>query len=248
MFGRIVFAAAFAGLVAGVVLTSIQAYTVIPLILEAETYEGLESASDAHGHESEEALDGDSQGEDDHHGDGWAPAEGRERLTYTLLTNIIAGVAFSLMLIGAMAFAGTSDWRRGLIWGLAGYATFNLAPALGLPPELPGMAAGDLVARQIWWTATAAATALGLALLLLVPRIVFRVLGAALIIAPHIIGAPHPHDAAPSAVPAELAAAFVSATLVSNLVFWLVIGGLSAWTFKRLSRHAVDQVDERPGD
>jgi cobalt transporter subunit CbtA len=227
MFGRIVFAAALAGLAAGLVLTAIQAYAVIPLILEAEIYEDQGPATDDHGHDGEDSAT-------------WAPADGGERLIFTLATNVIAGIAFGLLLTAAMALAGTGDWRRGLIWGLAGYATFSLAPAFGLPPELPGMAAGDLGARQIWWAGTAASTAAGLALLLLVPRIALRALGAVLIVLPHIIGAPHPDEAAASAVPAELAASFVSATLVANLLFWLVIGAVSAWMFGRRSTSPVD--------
>ena len=227
MFGRIIFAAALAGLAAGLALTAIQAYAVIPLILEAETYEDQGPVTDDHGHESEGSA-------------AWAPADGGERLIFTLATNVIAGIAFALLLTAAMALIGTGDWRRGMIWGLAGYATFSLAPAFGLPPELPGMAAGELGARQIWWAATAASTAAGLALLLLVPRVALRALGAVLIVVPHVIGAPHPDGATASAVPAELAASFVSATLVANLLFWLVIGGASAWAFSRPSFRRVD--------
>ncbi|MFP6758258.1 MAG: CbtA family protein [Alphaproteobacteria bacterium] len=227
MFGRIIFAAALAGLAAGLALTAIQAYAVIPLILEAETYEDQGPVTDDHGHESEDSA-------------AWAPADGGERLIFTLATNVIAGIAFALLLTAAMALIGTGDWRRGMIWGLAGYATFSLAPAFGLPPELPGMAAGELGARQIWWAATAASTAAGLALLLLVPRVALRALGAVLIVVPHVIGAPHPDGATASAVPAELAASFVSATLVANLLFWLVIGGASAWAFSRPSFRRVD--------
>jgi adenosylcobinamide kinase/adenosylcobinamide-phosphate guanylyltransferase len=50
-----------------------------------------------------------------------------------------------------------------MFWGLAGFAVFTLAPGLGLPPELPAMPAADLLARQVWWIGTAAATAIGLA-------------------------------------------------------------------------------------
>ncbi|MEI2612914.1 MAG: CbtA family protein [Candidatus Promineifilaceae bacterium] len=39
---------------------------------------------------------------------------------------------------------------------------FQLAPAFGLPPELPGMAAADLGARQVWWCGTALATGVGI--------------------------------------------------------------------------------------
>ena len=52
-----------------------------------------------------------------------------------------------------------------MFWGFAGFAVFTLAPGLGLPPELPAMPAADLGDRQIWWTATVLATAVGLALI-----------------------------------------------------------------------------------
>ena len=48
--------------------------------------------------------------------------------------------------------------RNGLLWGLAGFLAVNLAPAAGLSPELPGMPAGDLLARQVWWVGTIIAT------------------------------------------------------------------------------------------
>ncbi|MGV8769566.1 CbtA family protein, partial [Pseudomonas aeruginosa] len=61
----------------------------------------------------------------------------------------------------------TGQTWQDLLWGLAGYAVFCLAPSLGLTTELPGTAAADLVQRQYWWIATAAATAVGLALLVI---------------------------------------------------------------------------------
>ena len=112
-----------------------------------------------------------------------------------------------------------------MFWGLAGFAVFTLAPGLGLPPELPGMPAADLGARQVWWIATAAATAGGLALLAFRGTVLFSLIGVALIIAPHIIGAPQPvsHE---SAVPADLHHSFVVAVTITNLIFWVVLGGL----------------------
>src|ERR1700745_2045609 len=65
---------------------------------------------------------------------------------------------------------GTVTWRTGLFWGLAGFATFTLAPGLGLPPELPGTEAAPLLQRQLWWVTTAAATGGGMALLALTLR------------------------------------------------------------------------------
>jgi cobalt transporter subunit CbtA len=232
MFGRILFAAVIGGFAAALLLTGVQAFKVLPLILEAETYETA-AVDHAHG----------AQAESDHahDADAWAPADGGERLAYTLMTNVLTGIGFALLLTAAMTLRGGAGWREGLVWGLAGYAVFSLAPAMGLPPELPGMAAGDLAARQVWWTGTVIATGGGLALIVFVPRAVFRALGVALIVVPHAIGAPHP-EAAHGAVPAELAAAFVSATLVANLLFWLAIGGVSAYAFERLRAPEVQRA------
>ncbi len=223
MFARILLAAVIGGIAAALLLTVVQSAKVLPLILEAETYEGVTSD---HDHDAPVAVD------HAHDAEAWAPADGGERLAYTLMTNVLTGVGFALLLTAAMSLRGSSGWREGLIWGLAGYAVFSLAPAMGLPPELPGMAAGDLAARQIWWAGTVLATGAGLALIIFVPRVVVRAIGVILIVAPHAIGAPHP-EVAHSTVPAELAAAFVGATLVANLLFWLAIGGISAYAFGR---------------
>jgi cobalt transporter subunit CbtA len=215
MFRRLLFTAVLGGLAAGILLTGIQSFKVLPLILEAEVHEVA-----AAGDEAEEV---------------WAPADGLERVSYTMLANTLSGIGFALLLGAAFALRGRSDWREGLLWGLGGFAAFSLAPALGLSPELPGMAAAELHARQIWWVATVSATAGGLGLLAFAPKVALKALGVALILVPHIVGAPHPEIVEAGTVPAELAAAFVSATLVANLLFWLAVGGVSGYAFQRLS-------------
>ena len=56
------------------------------------------------------------------------------------------------MMIAAMAFADERGHvltpRVGIIWGLAGFIAVHFAPAIGLPPELPGSSAADVGARQ----------------------------------------------------------------------------------------------------
>jgi len=54
--------------------------------------------------------------------------------------------------------------NSGLLWGAAGFLIFSGSPALGLPPELPGMTAAALDARQTWWIGTVIATAIGIGL------------------------------------------------------------------------------------
>lgn len=242
MFRRIVFVAALAGLIAGVFVTAAQAVRVIPLILEAETYEASVPASDhAHGavHDHDHgAAHGDAQGAaagTHHHGeDAWAPEDGVERMAYTLLTNVLASIGFGLLLAAAFALRGGADWRSGLYWGLAGFATFTLAPALGLPPEIPGAEAAPLLDRQLWWVGAVLATGGGLALLFLVRRPVWMAAGAALLVLPHLIGAPQP-EAHGGLAPESLARDFVVAALVTSFLFWLVLGSLTGFFYKRLA-------------
>ena len=72
------------------------------------------------------------------------------------------------------------------------FAVFTLAPGLGLPPELPAMPAAELGARQLWWIATAVATALALGLLFYRRSPFAAVAAVALLVVPHLIGAPQP--------------------------------------------------------
>ena len=184
LFRRIVLAAALAGLIAGLAATLAHAFSTVPLIFQAETYE---EAAPAHEH--------------DH---GWQPEDGVERTSLTVLADVLTGVGFGLLLVSAYTLRGRDvGWREGLCWGLAGFATFSLAPGLGLPPELPGTAAAPLLDRQLWWLATAAATGGGLALILLRRGPAAVVAGLALLALPHLVGAPVPE--APSS--AALAAA-----------------------------------------
>ncbi len=235
IFRNVVFIAAISGLLAGVVLAALQTYATVPLILKAETYEnaggghehaaapvaGTEATAPAAGAETTAAQDAAPAEQE---AEAWAPADGAERFAYSALANIVSGVAFALILVAVSEFAGgIANWRQGVFWGFAGFAVFTLAPGLGLPPELPAMPAADLSARQIWWTLTVVATAAGLALIAFRQSLPLAILGVALIVAPHIVGAPQPesHD---SPIPADLHHSFVVAVTITNLVFWVVLG------------------------
>ena len=143
-----------------------------------------------------------------------------------MLANIVTGIGFALLLVAVSEFAGgIVGWRPGLLWGLAGFAVFTLAPGLGLPPELPAMPAADLAARQIWWVGTVVATAAGLALIAFRSSLPLALLGVALIVAPHIVGAPQP-ESYETPIPEGLHHQFVVAVTMTNLVFWVVLGAL----------------------
>jgi len=219
---NIVLVAAIAGAVAGLAMTVAQQLTTVPLILKAEVYEehGTTPAARNHGDAAQAPVH-------QHDEEGWSPANGFERTAFSALANILTGVGFALLLVAASELAGgIRNWRQGVFWGLAGFAVFTLAPSLGLPPELPAMPAAELGARQLWWVATAASTATALGLLVY-GRSRWTVLAAiALLIAPHLIGAPQP-GSYETPIPESLHHSFVVAVVLTTLLFWVLLGGLA---------------------
>ena len=238
LFRNIVFTAVVAGLLSGVLLTAMQSFSTIPLIMEAETFEGAGDpvvAGEGISATEPAALEAEEE--------AWMPADGAERLTYTAGANMLAGIGFGLVLLSiAEALGGIRGWRRGLLLGIAGFVTVSLAPGLGLPPELPGMPAAELGPRQVWWMATVVSTGLALGLLAYTRSAGLAALAIVLLIAPHLVGAPLPvsHE---TAVPHELHARFVNAVYATNLVFWAVLGASAALLRERF-RSGEDVVAE----
>ena len=225
MISRILLSALVAGALASVFVVAAHMVKTTPLILHAEIYENAGS-SDVH---EAAAPAGETATETEE----WGPADGFERAFYTLLTDLLTSVGFAFLLVGAIALSGREvDWRRGMIWGLCGFAAFSVGPGLGLAPELPGMQAADLQARQIWWVVTVSLTAGGLALLFFADRRAIMAIGIMLIVIPHLIGAPA-HEIQPGVLPAELAAEFVATTMVVTGLFWLLLGGLTGYFYRR---------------
>ena len=227
-FRNVVFVAAIAGLIAGVAMTLMQAFTTDPLILQAETFENAAPAED-HSHAATAAEGGEAAtAAHDHGEEAWGPADGAERMSYNFLVNLVGAIGFGLVLVVASEFAGgIANWRQGMFWGLAGFTVFTLAPSLGLNPELPAMPAADLLARQVWWIGTAAATALALYLIFLRKTPALAALGVVILVLPHIIGAPQPEDHA-TPVPENLHHSFIVASTLTNLVFWVILGAAVA--------------------
>jgi cobalt transporter subunit CbtA len=220
-FRNIIVVAALAGAIAGLGMTIAQQLSTVPLILKAEIYEGAAPAHD-HGHAATA-----QPGAHEHDDGGWSPADGVERTAFTALANIVTGIGFALLLAAVSElFGGIRDWRQGLFWGLAGFATFTLAPGLGLPPELPAMPAAELGPRQLWWLATALSTAIALGLLVYQRSLVAVLAAIALLVAPHVIGAPQPVSYE-SPIPEGLHHSFVVAVVLTTLLFWMLLGGLA---------------------
>ncbi len=235
MLKRILFAAGLAGLLAGIFMTGLQMIGTIPLILEAETYETAGAAGHSRDHDAV-AVEGATAApaEAGAEAEEWGPSDGFERAAYTLLFNILMGVGFGLLLAAALALTGETGWRRGLQLGLIGFASFILAPALGLPPEVPGAAAAPLADRQVWWLFTALSTAAGLVLMFRTQRWHWLALGIALVVLPHVVGAPQPEEHGGLA-PARLAQDFIVTVLVTGFLFWLALGALSGFFYKRFA-------------
>jgi len=252
MFQRIFATALGAGLGVGLLIAALQHVTLVPLILKAETYENAAAKAHKHtrlspppaiqkvivgaakmlpafilpAHAHEQAAAAASAGSED---SAW-------RAVLTWIATTLTSVGFALLLAGAFAVSGREvDAREGLLWGLGGFVAVALAPAFGLPPELPGSVAADVVSRQVWWVGTVLATAAGLGLMVFVRASWAIAVGIALIAVPHIVGAPHPGNGS-GVVPPELAAAFAARSLGINAVFWALLGLSTGALYARIAR------------
>lgn len=242
MLKNLILSAAAAGVAAGLFTAVVQHVTTTPIIIEAEKYESS-APSHTHGAARTEAapISGQAASTEDVALQAvgeveWKPADGIQRTLYTSLATTVLGVGFGLALLAVMTLAGVKiDARMGLAFGVAGFIAVALAPALGLPPEIPGSGAADLDARQAWWFFTVGATAIGLAGLLLTKSMWLQVAGVVLIALPHIVGAPQPHEFV-STAPAELAGHFAATSLAVTAIFWGVLGYASGAFYERFSR------------
>jgi len=222
MFSRILVSGLFAGFAAGLIAALLQLVFVQPVLLQGELYE---SGQLSHSGAAAAAGAAASVGGIDLLRDGLSVLF--VTLTYT---------GYALLLVAAMALAQERGFgitaRQGLIWGLAGFVSVQFAPAVGLPPELPGSAAAALELRQAWWFGTVAATVAGLALIAFGKGWTARGIAAMLILMPHAIGAPHP-EAFSGPAPPELAGLFAGRALGVGLVAWALLGLFAAWFWIR---------------
>ena len=235
VFRSIVFSAALAGLIVGAVISVAQFLGTVPLIQKSEVYE-RKAAAEAPPAAHEQTAAPHDHGNDRSHDSEWEPKDGFQRNAFTVAANILTATGFALLLTGVYAIRGRPvTWREGLLWGLGGFVVFTAAPGLGLPPELPGLPVAELAARQTWWIATAAATAIGLCLLAFRSAAWAAVLGLGLIALPHLIGAPLAPEFH-SEVPAALSHRFIVVVTLTSLLFWALLGVSTSVAFGRISR------------
>ncbi len=212
MFTRILTSALIAGAAAGFAAAVLQLLFLQPVLLHAELYEAGELVHFAGA--SNPAA---------HPPIGFDPLRDSLSVVFSML--VYAG--YGLILVALMSLAEEKgaiiDSRHGLLWGLAGFVTVQLAPGFSLAPEVPGVAAADVSARQIWWFATVIAT--GLAVWLIAFGSSWIVWGAAviLLVAPHVIGAPEP-EVFTGPVPTELGALYAARVFGVGMAAWALCG------------------------
>ena len=226
MFMRILTSALFAGAIAGLIAGVLQLVFVQPVLLHAELYESgalVHFGSGAAGVSAHQDVGGFSSIE---------PL--RDGLSIAFSAMIYTG--YALILVAAMSFASSRGTqitaRQGVIWGLAGFIVVHLAPGFSLAPEVPGVAAGDLHDRQLWWFATVIAAAIALWLIAFARGWALWGIAVILLATPHLVGAPQP-DSFTGPVPTELGALFASRAFGVGLVAWVLVGSLAGYFWQR---------------
>lgn len=249
LFRKLVYSAFLVGIITGSLYGLYQQLVVNPVIYAAEQYEVEKPESSTQLSENGENSNDDGQRHTHDH-DAWGPEDGFQRVIATLGSNILIAIAFALILLSAMIMHNLKSSRpkikpeHGLFWGLAMLSAFYAAPALlGLHPEVPGTEAAALENRQVWWMTCVITTALGLALLYY-GNVIVKLAGIALVLLPHLIAAPKPAEhgfanSEPAAVAAleQLTSQFLVRTSIGMIIFYVLLGLLSAWACQRFFKH-----------
>ncbi|EEW59401.1 MAG: CbtA family protein [Tritonibacter mobilis] len=228
MFGRILTSALFAGAAAGLIAALLQLFFVQPVLLHAELYESGELV-----HFGGEAVSA--------HPDLPGLFDEPMRNLLSILFTMLTYTGYALVMVALMSQAERQGHeitaRHGIIWGLAGFVTFHFAPGLTLAPEVPGVAAADVGARQVWWVATVASAGVAMWLIAFGGNLVAYVIAALLLMAPHVIGAPEP-DSFTGPVPTEIGALFAARAFGIGMAAWVLLGAFCAYFWQSETAHA----------
>ena len=217
MFSRILVSGLFAGALGGFIAGVLQWLFVQPVLLHSELYEmGILKHFGALTNSAQPDLN------------RLQPI----RDILSILFSMVIYIGYAILLISAMTIHKLKSktiisFHQGIIWGISGYIIVHFAPAISLPPEVPGVAAADLQSRQIWWFITIFFSAAGIWLIAFNSKKLPLLIGCILVLAPHIFGAPEPSSFTGPA-PTEIGALFASRALGIGLISWAVLGGLSA--------------------
>lgn len=217
-YNRILISALFAGAIAGLIAALLQLVFVQPVLLHAELYES--GALEHFGGSTAASLH------------PVLPRFNALRDGMSILFSALIYIGYAMIIVALMAFAEQNGHeitaKKGLLWGLAGFISFHFAPGLSLAPEVPGVASGDIVMRQLWWFSTVIATGLALWLLAFNKGLPVYTAVVTLLLAPHIIGAPEP-DSFAGPVPPELASLFAARAFGVGMAAWVVLGACAGY-------------------
>ena len=227
MFKNIFVSAVVCGAIAGVLATVMQMLLVTPLLMEAELFETGQSMHFITNGSPESPIK---------HVDIW---EDPYRHLMTLCFNLVTFTGFGFILVAAMAFfqkrGFTLSKAEGIVAGVSGFIVFQLAPSVGLPPELPGTIGVTVGLKQTWWIITILSTTVGILLLFLDKHKVVSGVGIIFVTIPHLIG--HPKlETYFGVAPPELAAEFASRALAVSLIAWIILGVISSQFWKYLEK------------
>jgi len=242
MLKKLLTSALFAGVAAGVVASVLHLTMLVPIIIEAERYETgalthFTSAPDEAVQSQTTAAANPDSGATGPDPSLWhRDTDPLHRGILTFGAEMVNYVGFALLLVALFAVAEKYGHRitarQGILWGLAGFLAFHVAPAAGLPPETPGIPAADLGARQIWWTVTVLSSGIGIALIAFGRSLALPLIGIALIALPQIIGAPHPGELG-GVVPPSVEGLFAGRSIAMAAVTWPLLGFISAWFWQK---------------
>ena len=97
---------------------------------------------------------------------------------------------------------------------------------------MPGVAAADVYARQVWWFATVATAAIAVWLVAFGNGWVAWGVTIALLLAPHLIGAPEPQTFT-GPVPTEIGSLFASRAFGIGMATWVLLGCFAGYFWQR---------------
>jgi len=226
MMSRIFTSALFAGAAAGLIAALLQLYFVQPVLLHAELYETGElvhfGGAAVSAHQDVGGIDLVRDG-------------------LSVLFTMLVYTGYALILVAAMALAESRGHevagRQGIIWGIAGFFIVHFAPGFTLAPEVPGVAAADVYARQVWWFTTVGTAAIAVWLIAFGRNWVSWGIAAVLLLAPHVIGAPEP-DTFTGPVPTEIGALFAARAFGVGLAAWVLVGLFAGYFWQREGQRA----------
>jgi cobalt transporter subunit CbtA len=246
IFRRLVWLALVAAGIVGTAHWALIQWHAVPIIAAAEAFEHRKAAT------VNEISSGRTKSDTrelhtDHlqaHGDAddrkqtvWEPQDGFERSAFTLLASVLLQLSFALALLSAITFISgrhtlvSEPLGASMLLAVAGFFCFFAWPAMGLPPEIPGLDAARLGSRQGWWALAAGCAVLAVAVAG-IGRGRSRWLIAAICLAiPFIVGAPQistnvfaGFDSESARQLRDLEARFLWTTIGISIAQWLLLG------------------------